>query len=588
VSQLNRGVWLWIGFALFAAVGLSAVGTLSLMVWRLDEAEAKARHVAAVEENLRLALWRMDSALTPLLAQENARPLSDYSTHHGYLDGNSVPSNSASHAPPIIMDDTPEWIQRRFLVTIESKDPVTEGTMGAGNFEGSGDEKARSMNQVEGPLTENLETSIASSPRLDARIVWNRLPATSSIPAANPQDSWSMPAGDRFDSRSRAVAEFNQRSQNFVASNAAILQMNTGLAGPAAQQPWLTPLWEADQLLLARRIVTARSAAVQGCMIDWDSLELWLLELARDLLPEARLEPVTSSQADGEPGMLAALPARLIPGRLPEGIVQRTSVVGPTLVLAWSAILTSLLAGGLIVRGVIGLSQRRAAFVSAVTHELRTPLTTFQMYTEMLARDMVTDPDTRREYLETLHAESWRLTHMVENVLAFARLERGRVAARITICRLDSILDELQPRLHELAANAGMQLLVEESLAWQASVRVDLSLTEQILRNLIDNSCKYAVECGDRRIHLSAVDRESLVELRIRDFGPGLPRRRGWYRPFSKSADEAAVTAPGIGLGLALSRRLARQMGATLRLDRKVQPGACFALQLPKESPIPP
>ena len=61
-----------------------------------------------------------------------------------------------------------------------------------------------------------------------------------------------------------------------------------------------------------------------------------------------------------------------------------------------------------------------------MTHELRTPLTTFRMYAEMLARGMVPDAARRQEYFDTLQREAERLTLLVENVLAYARLERGR------------------------------------------------------------------------------------------------------------------------------------------------------------------
>ena len=69
----------------------------------------------------------------------------------------------------------------------------------------------------------------------------------------------------------------------------------------------------------------------------------------------------------------------------------------------------------------------------------------------------------------------------------------------------------------------------------------------------------------------------------MRDHGPGLPPRaiRRLFRPFSKSAHDAAHSAPGVGLGLALSRRLARALGGDLRLDENGPHGACFVLTLP-------
>src|SRR5208337_3642808 len=95
--------------------------------------------------------------------------------------------------------------------------------------------------------------------------------------------------------------------------------------------------------------------------------------------------------------------------------------------VAWACVLLAAGAVAALLANVMRLGQRRADFVSAVTHELRTPLTTFHMYTEMLSEGMVTDPQQQRDYLTTLRLEASRLSHLVENVLAFARLERRRV-----------------------------------------------------------------------------------------------------------------------------------------------------------------
>jgi K+-sensing histidine kinase KdpD len=112
-----------------------------------------------------------------------------------------------------------------------------------------------------------------------------------------------------------------------------------------------------------------------------------------------------------------------------------------------------------------------------------------------------------------------------------------------------------------------------------------VSVVEQILFNLIDNCCKYAgLTAIEKVIHLQVRAGAAGVEFRIRDHGPGISARtaRGLFRPFSKSAQEAAQSAPGIGLGLALSRRLARALGGDLRWEPAGEAGACFVLLLPE------
>jgi signal transduction histidine kinase len=233
--------------------------------------------------------------------------------------------------------------------------------------------------------------------------------------------------------------------------------------------------------------------------------------------------------------------------------------------------------------GALTLSERRGAFVSAVTHELRTPLTTLRMYTEMLAEGMIRDDDKRRSYLATLRAEADRLGHLVENVLAYSRIERGRARGHIVTVPLNELIDRVRQRLSERAEQAGMQLLVEPAEGDGRIVRADPSAVEQILFNLVDNACKYAASAADRTIHLDADGRNGQALIRVRDHGPGISLQDGrrLFRPFCKSAHDAANSAPGVGLGLALSRRLAREMGGDLCLDERPGDGAAFVLTLP-------
>ena len=76
---MGRAWHTWVAFGLCMAIVLGAIGWISLAVLRLDRSEVEARRRAVVEENVRLALWRMDSAVAPLIAEENARPYFDYS-----------------------------------------------------------------------------------------------------------------------------------------------------------------------------------------------------------------------------------------------------------------------------------------------------------------------------------------------------------------------------------------------------------------------------------------------------------------------------------------------------------------------------
>jgi signal transduction histidine kinase len=343
-----------------------------------------------------------------------------------------------------------------------------------------------------------------------------------------------------------------------------------------------------EQLLLARRVQRDGQTYVQGSWLDWSRLRRELLAESADLLPSADLQPV-NAENDAEPTrMLAALPVELIVGKTASALAVASTVDAPlqwALTFGWTALLLALAAVAALLRGVLALSERRAAFVSSVTHELRTPLTTFRMYAEMLARDMVPSPERRREYLDTLKTEAERLTHLVENVLSYARLERGRRPQRAERTTPAALIDRFEPRLAERAACADMQLQCSlDEAANAALLMTDVGVVEQILFNLIDNAAKYAARAADRRIllHVSG-DRQS-ISFCVTDYGPGFAsvRAAGRSAPFNKSAQEAAETAPGVGLGLALCRRLAKELGGRLELaPPSPTSGATITLHLP-------
>jgi signal transduction histidine kinase len=281
--------------------------------------------------------------------------------------------------------------------------------------------------------------------------------------------------------------------------------------------------------------------------------------------------------------VLAALPWRLLQGEVAVVSPGGWTPMRKTLAVAWVGAVLAALAAMVLLRGVVKLSERRASFVSSVTHELRTPLTTFSLYSDLLAEGMVQDEEKKQAYLDTLRKESARLTHLVENVLAYSRIERGSARARVEQVEVGALIDRMCERLRKRAEEVGMELRCEVpgELA-RLTVEVDTTAVEQIIFNLVDNASKYASGegCG-KIITLRALERGRQVVFQVSDLGKGIlvGERNRLFRAFHKSAQEAAHTKPGVGLGLALSRRLARALGGDLRIVDSDE-GACFELQL--------
>ena len=416
--------------------------------------------------------------------------------------------------------------------------------------------------------------------------------------AAVPQQQSGRYLAGNPRSQSRADNDLQSRGQAYQAIAQRAYQEQRLNFGNVDRPPGTTlegvsqPLWIGDRLILGRRVKSGSKTLIQGCWLDWNRLQARLRDEVADLgLPDTRFVPLTNVALADQNHLLATLPVQLAVG-LPAVQPAWDSPICISLIVAWSCLLLTALFAALTLQGVMALSERRGAFVAAVTHELRTPLTTFRMYAEMLAEGMVPSAEQRQNYLDTLRREADRLSHLVENVLQYARLERGSSGRRKESLSLAALLDRIAPRLADRAEQAEMKLVVEiEDEARESIVTTDGGAVEQILFNLVDNACKYAAAADDKRIHVRLSVQPQRVVVCVCDHGPGVPAdaRRKLFRPFSKSVHEAARTAPGVGLGLALSKRLARDLGGSLELEPagKSSSGAVFVLTLPVGAPPP-
>lgn len=630
----------WLAFLLCLTVFVTVLGWISARTLELEQARQTATLEAQAQERVRLALWRMDSFASALLIRENARPTWHYQAFYQpedvfTADNRALPKGAAVLPSPLL-GGLPEWVRLHFQ-------QMPDGSLRSPQApEGEARERALSWYAIRPQFQEasvklgQLSALLKQHPRMDRYLRLDDAPQdVSSAPApevkqaktteaqalantreqmgrstivqrqlaAEKTEAYQLPLLKKPAAAGAAPAAPAMVADAAAASAALTAKATDSLASVASryrsesdaepraapvEKPAfagdLRPLWLGDELLLVRGATTEGKETLQGVWLDWPGLRSRLLETIQDLLPAAQLLPVPPKVASTDATALVTLPVRLVAGPVPTDATGLTSVLKPALVLAWACLLAAAAAIAFVLHRAMTLSERRAAFVSAVTHELRTPLTTFQLYSEMLADDMVTDASQRRGYLQTLCDESTRLMHLVENVLSFSRIERGRVTARLQNVAVQTLLDRLLPRLRQRAAQADLafEVVQQESLN-EVEVRADAMAVEQILFNLTDNACKYAAPNSDpKRLELSVGRQGQSLVFTLRDFGPGLPsgQKKKLFRPFSKSATEAAHSAPGVGLGLALSRRLARELGGDLRNDPVTGRGTAFSLWL--------
>ena len=215
-----------------------------------------------------------------------------------------------------------------------------------------------------------------------------------------------------------------------------------------------------------------------------------------------------------------------------------------------------------------------SALLAAVSHDLRTPLASIKAASSsLLSEQLEFDPAETRILVQTIDAESDRLSAVVENLLDMSRLQTGSmdvIARDVDIGDVvDSVLAGLGPRA------TGVSVEVPEDLP---RVHTDPVLLERAVANLVDNGLVHAEGAG-LRIEAGAV--AGRVDLRVVDRGPGIrPEARELvFRPFQRSGD--SENRVGVGLGLAVARGFVEAVGGELDLEDTPGGGTTMVVRLP-------
>ena len=269
---------------------------------------------------------------------------------------------------------------------------------------------------------------------------------------------------------------------------------------------------------------------------------------------------------------------------------QQWTVIGQTtlyLAMPVLALLTLLIAMTVLKRAVrreMALAEMKAHFVADVSHELKTPLALIRLFGETLLSGRVSSEEKRQEYYAIITRESTRLTHLIENILDFARIESGRKQYRFEPLNLAEVVKETyetyRPHLdHERFEH---RLSVTGRLP---KVHADPGAVAQIVINLINNAIKYSEDERYLLIELSLDTRRGKrgVLLSIQDRGIGItPEDRAHlFDGFYRSADRRVREKGGTGLGLALVRRIVESHHGTLDVESRLVKGTMFRIFLP-------
>jgi signal transduction histidine kinase len=228
---------------------------------------------------------------------------------------------------------------------------------------------------------------------------------------------------------------------------------------------------------------------------------------------------------------------------------------------------------------LISLERIRRDFVSNVSHELRTPLAAIKLMVETMI-DAQDDADARAQFMPRVAAEVDRIVKLVEDLLAMARSESGRLIMRKERFDLTDVAAMVVDTFSQRASKLDVDLDLEAPEP--VYVDADRDRLAQVAVNLVDNALRHTPAGGSVMVEVGAEAQWAL--LRVRDTGAGIAHAdlahifdRFYVADRSRSRGQS-----GTGLGLSIARNLVEAHGGTLVADSKLGRGATFTCRIPR------
>ena len=226
------------------------------------------------------------------------------------------------------------------------------------------------------------------------------------------------------------------------------------------------------------------------------------------------------------------------------------------------------------------LNKLKSEFISNVSHELKSPLTSIRMMTEMLHHNRLEDEARRSEYYSAMLEESEHLSHLIDNILDFSRIEEDRKKYEFKDLDLDNLTQEFIKSIGEMIREAGFEIRYSCPKRVHL-VRADKNAILQVLYNLVDNAIKFSGSSKKIDIHLVSEENEN--QLSVKDYGIGIPVKDQdkIFDRFYRCRESQRSGIRGSGIGLTIVKKIVEDHGGYLTLVSSPGDGSIFTFRIP-------
>ncbi len=246
-------------------------------------------------------------------------------------------------------------------------------------------------------------------------------------------------------------------------------------------------------------------------------------------------------------------------------------------------------------------SKYKSEFLANMSHELRTPLNSILLLSKLLGENREENLSPKqKEYSETIHLSGTELLELINEILDLSKVESGKMEVHIEQLKPADLASRMERTFGPQARNKDLELIVNLAPDLPRTIKTDGQRLEQIVKNLISNALKFTqtgsitldIHRPDRDLAELGLSRDSAVAFAVTDTGEGIPeeQQKLVFEAFQQADGTTSRRFGGSGLGLSISRELAKLLGGMIRLESGPGKGSRFTVYLPeilKKGPLP-
>ncbi|MBI2618897.1 MAG: hypothetical protein HYW57_02340 [Ignavibacteriales bacterium] len=228
------------------------------------------------------------------------------------------------------------------------------------------------------------------------------------------------------------------------------------------------------------------------------------------------------------------------------------------------------------------VSKMKSEFIANVSHEIKTPVATIRTLAENLNEGWVAEQKKQEEYFHLIARETERLSHLVENILDFSRIEAKRKSYQKQMTSGGDLIHKTLEQFRLLTDGQGVKLR-ERIPPNLPRINVDPEAIEQALLNLFDNAVKYSRE--EKLVEVSTEVTANYLRVKVSDHGHGIEKRdlEKIFEKFYRIDSRNGKKIPGSGIGLTLVKEIIEAHGGKVTVESELDKGSTFVLSIPLE-----